>query len=62
MASVGILKPVIGIRAKARARGTSGGKVEARATVRGFTLLEAAPGEKARNADRGVDPGGIILS
>ena len=62
MGRVGILKPAIGIGTKARAKGTSGGKVEARATGRGITPLEVAPGEKATNADRGVDPSGIIIN
>lgn len=61
MASVGILKPVIGTGIKARAKGMSGGKVKARATVSRITPLEVAPGEKATNADRGVDPRGTMM-
>jgi hypothetical protein len=61
VASVGILKLVIGTGTKARAKSTSGGKIKARATVEGCTPLEvAALREKATNADRGVDPGSII--
>jgi hypothetical protein len=39
----------------------SGGKVKARATVSRITPLEVAPGEKATNADRGVDPRGTMM-
>ena len=60
-ASVGILKSVIGTGTKARPKRASGGKVKPRATVEGFTPLEVVLGEKARNADRGVDPGSIMI-
>jgi hypothetical protein len=44
------LKSVIGTETKARANGTSGGKVKARASVEECTPLEVALGEKAMYA------------